>query len=65
MLYERDVTRLWQQLFHDQTVTSQTLAKAESLVDELHPESPLRLRLSTELEDIRDLHQGQRPKRSR
>lgn len=53
---ERDATRLWQQLFRGQTITSETLAKAESVVNELSEESPLRLRLSTELEEIRKLH---------
>lgn len=56
MLDERDATRLWQQLFRSQTVTSQTLSEAESLVNQLRPESPLRLRYSTELEEIRTLH---------
>lgn len=56
MLDERDATRLWQQLFRGQAITSQTLAKAASVVDELNPESPLRLRLATELEEIRKLH---------
>jgi len=56
MLDERDATRLWQQLFRGQTITSQTLVEAESVVNELSPESPLRLRLSTELEEIRELH---------
>ena len=64
MLDESDATRLWQQRFHDQPVTSHTLAKAESLVGEMHAESPLRLRLSVELEEIRSLHQAQRAKRT-
>jgi hypothetical protein len=57
MLNERDATRLWQRLFRGQTITSSTLAEAESLVNQLNPESPLRLRFSTELEEIRTLHQ--------
>lgn len=64
MLHERDATRLWQNLFRGQTVTSQTLVEAESLVDGLHPESPLRLRLSTELEELRGMHEGPQPKKS-
>lgn len=60
MLSERDVTRMWQQLFRGQTVTSQILTKAESLLSELKLESPLRLRLSMELAELRSLHQ--RPK---
>jgi hypothetical protein len=57
MLDERDATRLWQQLFRGQAITEQTLSEAESVVNELRPESPLRLRLSVELEEIRRLHQ--------
>ncbi|MEQ8667687.1 MAG: hypothetical protein RIC12_00855 [Pirellulales bacterium] len=57
MLKESDANRLWQQLFHGQTVTSQTIAEADALVEDMHPESPLRLRLSAELEEIRDLPQ--------
>lgn len=52
---ESDVARLWQRLFSGQAVTAETFAKAEELVDELKPESPLRFRLAAELEDIRDL----------
>lgn len=58
MLDERDATRLWLQLFRGQTITAQTLEEAESLVEALSPESPLRLRFSKELEEIRKLHQG-------
>lgn len=60
MLDERDATRMWQQLFRGQTVTSQTLVEAETIVNGLRPESPLRLRLSTELEEIRRLHETHR-----
>jgi hypothetical protein len=56
---------MWHQLFRGQAITPQTLAEAETLVNELSPESPLRLRLSTELEEIRSLHEGQRPKKKR
>jgi len=65
MLDERDATRKWQQLFRGQTITTETLVEAESLVNELHPESPLRLRFSTELADIRRLHEGKQPKKRR
>ena len=59
MLSEYDASRLWQQLFRGQTITSLTLEEAESVVNDLHPESPLRLRLSRELEEIRSLYQEQ------
>lgn len=65
MLSEFDATRLWQQLFRGQPVTSLTFSEAESVLKQLPPESPVRLRLSTELEEIRSLQQGQRPKRKR
>lgn len=57
MLDERDATRLWQRLFRGQKITLQTFVEAESLVDKLPPESPLRARFSSELEEIRSLHQ--------
>jgi hypothetical protein len=60
MLNERDATRLWQQLFRGQTITSQTLTEAESILNELSDESPLRLRFSTELEEVRRLHEARR-----
>ena len=63
MLDERDATRLWQQLFHGQAITSLTLPEAELLLTKLSLESPLRLRFSKELEEIRSIHQGASPKR--
>jgi hypothetical protein len=65
MFNEREVTRLWSKLFRSQAITSQTLTEAESLLNKLSTESPLRLRFSTELEEIRILHQGTSPKRGR
>ncbi len=59
MLDERDATRMWQRLFRGQGITSQTLAEAESVVNEMPQESPLRLRYSRELQEIRTLHQKQ------
>ena len=54
---EHYVAVMWGKLFRDQKVTSETLSEAESLVDSLHAESPLRLRLATELEQIRRIHE--------
>jgi len=42
-------------LFKDGQVTSDILAKAEALLDDLRPESPLRHRLSCELDELRSL----------
>ena len=53
MLTEQEVSRSWQKLFKDQKLTRETLDKAEALLDELRPESPLRHRLSVELEELR------------
>ena len=57
MLKESEANRLWQQLFRGQTVTSLTLIEADKLLQEMNPESPLRLRLSAELEELRNLHE--------
>jgi hypothetical protein len=56
-LTERDVTTVWRNLFKGQAVTSESLTKAKSLLASLSPENPLRLRLATELEDLRKLQQ--------
>lgn len=58
MLTEQEVARSWRVLFAGTTLSSDTFVKAECLLDELRPESPLRHRLSTELEEIRRLHDG-------
>lgn len=52
MLTEQEVTRSWAKLFKGE-VTSAAFAKAEALLDELRPESPLWHRLSSELEALR------------
>lgn len=65
MLNESDATRLWLQLFRGQAITSLTLTEADALLQDLPPESPLRLRYSTELEEIRSLHQERKPKKTR
>jgi hypothetical protein len=56
-LNERDVTTLWRKLFDGQTITDASLEKAEALLDGMNPESPLRMRLATELQEIRQLGQ--------
>lgn len=57
MLSERDVTTLWRKLFDEPEITAATLTKAKSLLNKLSPESPLRLRLSVELEEMRTMLQ--------
>lgn len=53
MLTESEVSRSWARLFKGE-VTDATLAKGEALLDELRPESPLRHRLATELDELRE-----------
>ncbi len=56
MLTENEVSRSWNRLFKDSNFSSETFDSAENLLDELRPESPLRHRLSNELEELRKLH---------
>lgn len=53
MLTEAEVQRSFQGLFRGGEVSEGTLEKAEELLDELRPESPLRHRLDVELEELR------------
>ena len=53
MLTEQEVSRSWRSLFRNVPFTDAMLAKAEQLLDELRPESPLRHRLGLELEELR------------
>ncbi len=53
MLTENEVSRSWRKLFDGAQVTEDKVIKAEALIDELRPESPLRHRLDTELEELR------------
>ena len=57
MLTEHDVLALWRQLFQDHEINDSTMTQAEELLDNLRPESPLRLRLATELDEIQKLGQ--------
>jgi hypothetical protein len=52
---ERDVINSWRYLFQGKEVTTDSLAKAEALLDSLSGESPLHLRLAKELEDLQKL----------
>ena len=54
MLTEQEVSRSWQKLLKG-GLTDETFSKAESLLDELRPESPLRHRLSCELDELREM----------
>ncbi len=54
MLTEQEVSRSWGKLVKGEK-NSETFAKAEALLEELRPESPLRHRLSNELDELREL----------
>jgi len=53
LLTEQEISRSWRNLFKDREISADAVTKAESLLDELRPESPLRHRLGMELEEIR------------
>ena len=54
MLTEQEVARSWSQLFRRE-VSEEALTRAEDLIEELRPESPLRLRLTRELVELREM----------
>lgn len=56
MLNEGHVTLLWQKLFREQAINAEMLTRADELIEELRPESPLRFRYEKELGEIRVLH---------
>ena len=58
MLTEQEVARSWSQVFKTSTLEPDTFDRAEQLLEELRPESPLRLRLTHELEELRSIHTG-------
>jgi hypothetical protein len=49
---EREVLRAWRELFHSGTITSETLVRAEEFLEGLSGESPVRIRLASELVDL-------------
>lgn len=55
MLTEEQVQRSFRGLFRNAGVTEETIEKAEALIEQLRLESPLRHRLSEELEEIRKI----------
>lgn len=58
MLSEAEVQRSFNQLFKQKELNVEIFDKAEQLLEELRPESPLRFRLSQELEEIRSMHES-------
>jgi hypothetical protein len=55
VLTEQEVSRTWVKLFKGGCRSEEAFAKAEALLEELRPESPLRHRLETELCELRRL----------
>jgi hypothetical protein len=53
LLTEKEVSKSWRNLFKGCELSDEDLSKGEALLEELRPESPLRHRLSTELEELR------------
>jgi hypothetical protein len=55
LLTEQEVSKSWRQLFSRPPITEETFSKAETLIDELRAESPLRHRLEGELRELRKM----------
>jgi hypothetical protein len=56
LLTEQEVARSWGRIFSSANIEPACFDRAEQLLDELRPESPLRHRLITELEELRSIH---------
>jgi hypothetical protein len=56
VLTESEVSRSWNKLFKSGEVSETSFERAEALLDELRPTSPLRHRLMSELEELRQMH---------
>lgn len=55
MLTEAEVQRSFRKLFENSEVTGDKLDKAEDMLDQLRPESPLLHRLQQEVDEMREL----------
>lgn len=62
LLTEKEVSRSWRTLFSSPDYGEAEFDKAEILLEELRPESPLRHRLATELGELRKLRSLRRTK---
>jgi hypothetical protein len=58
LLTENEVSRSWSRIFSN-GVDTETLDRAERLLEELRPESPLLHRLTMELDELRSRHSNQ------
>lgn len=52
MLTEKEVSASWNKLFSKREMNDEVVKKAQDLIDNLRPESPLRHRLDTELAQL-------------
>jgi hypothetical protein len=59
LLTEQEVARSWRLIFKGGQVESAAFERAEQLLDELRPESPLRHRLTIELDELRSIQTRQ------
>jgi hypothetical protein len=55
LLTEQQISNSWSQILRSTKVDADLVARAEALIDQLRPESPLRHRLDLELEELRKL----------
>jgi hypothetical protein len=53
LLTEQQIARSWQKLFSQRDFDDEIAVKAEGLLGQLRPESPLRHRLTAELDELR------------
>jgi hypothetical protein len=63
-LTEQEIARTWRALFHEKGSDEEALTKAEALLEELRPESPLRHRLAGELLELRKIRKPPPRKRA-
>jgi hypothetical protein len=55
LLTEQEVARSWRLIFKNGQIEPTAFDRAEQLLEELRPESPLRHRLTVEMEELRAL----------
>ena len=55
MRNQNDITLEWRETFKGGDINKKTLDRAQKLVDELSVESPLRVRLEKELNELREI----------
>ncbi len=58
MLTESEVQSSFRKLFKNNEMNEELFERAELLLDQLRPESPLRHRLSSELQELRESAQS-------